>query len=135
MTTSTPSSRTISVDLAAKAYPVVIGEGMLEGLGDRVLGLGFRPGCRVLVVSNPVVQGHYGARALASLERAGLDASLLVVEAGEEQKTPATVARIHDEAFARRLERAGAHLVVPDVRAIPGALAALGARLANGERP
>ncbi|MEB3170731.1 MAG: 3-dehydroquinate synthase, partial [Synechococcaceae cyanobacterium] len=30
---------------------------------------------------------------------------LLVVEAGEEQKTPATVARIHDEAFARRLER------------------------------
>jgi 3-dehydroquinate synthase len=59
----------------------------------------------VLVVSNPVVQEHYGAAALAALERAQLDASLLVVEAGEEQKTPATVARIHDGAFARRLER------------------------------
>jgi 3-dehydroquinate synthase len=59
----------------------------------------------VLVVSNPVVQEHYGAVALAALERAQLDASLLVVEAGEEQKTPATVARIHDGAFARRLER------------------------------
>jgi 3-dehydroquinate synthase len=97
--------RTIPVELAEKAYPVVIGEGSLAGLGDRLLALGFRPGCRVLVVSNPVVQQHYASTALAALERAGLDASLLVVEAGEEQKTPATVARIHDEAFARRLER------------------------------
>ncbi|MFO0037873.1 MAG: 3-dehydroquinate synthase [Synechococcaceae cyanobacterium] len=105
MTTSTPSSRTISVDLAAKAYPVVIGEGMLEGLGDRLLALGFRPGCRVLVVSNPVVQKHYGELALAALAGAGLEASSLVIDAGEDQKTPATVALIHDAAFAHRLER------------------------------
>ena len=104
MTISAPS-RTIRVDLAEKGYPVVIGEGSLASLGDRLLELGFRRGCRVLVVSNPVVQEHYGAAALAALERAQLDASLLVVEAGEEQKTPATVARIHDGAFARRLER------------------------------
>ena len=104
MTISAPS-RTIRVDLAEKGYPVVIGEGSLASLGDRLLELGFRRGCRVLVVSNPVVQEHYGAATLAALERAQLDASLLVVEAGEEQKTPATVARIHDGAFARRLER------------------------------
>ena len=104
MTISAPS-RTIRVELAEKAYPVVIGEGSLASLGDRLRDLGFSPGSRVLVVSNPVVQEHYGAVALASLERAQLDASLLVVEAGEEQKTPATVARIHDGAFARRLER------------------------------
>ena len=104
MTISAPS-RTIRVDLAEKAYPVVIGEGSLASLGDRLRDLGFSPGSSVLVVSNPVVQEHYGAVALAALERAQLDASLLVVEAGEEQKTPATVARIHDGAFARRLER------------------------------
>jgi 3-dehydroquinate synthase len=104
MTISAPS-RTIRVELAEKAYTIVIGDGALASLGERLLGLGFRPGTRVLVVSNPVVQEHYGAVALASLERAQLDASLLVVEAGEEQKTPATVARIHDGAFARRLER------------------------------
>jgi 3-dehydroquinate synthase len=104
MTISAPS-RTIRVELAEKAYPVVIGEGSLASLGDRLRDLGFSPGSRVLVVSNPVVQEHYGAVALAALERAQLDASLLVVEAGEEQKTPATVARIHDGAFARRLER------------------------------
>ena len=104
MTISAPS-RTIRVELAEKAYPVVIGEGSLASLGDRLRDLGFSPGSRVLVVSNPVVQEHYGAVALAALERAQLDASLFVVEAGEEQKTPATVARIHDGAFARRLER------------------------------
>jgi 3-dehydroquinate synthase len=104
MTISAPS-RTIRVELAEKAYPVVIGEGSLASLGDRLRDLGFSPGSRVLVVSNPVVQEHYGAVALAALERAQLDASLLVVEAGEEQKTPATVARIHDGAIARRLER------------------------------
>ena len=103
--TISAASRTIRVDLAEKAYPVVIGEGSLASLGDRLRDLGFSPGSRVLVVSNPVVQEHYGAVALAALERAQLDASLLVVEAGEEQKTPATVARIHNEAFARRLER------------------------------
>ena len=55
MTISAPS-RTIRVDLAEKGYPVVIGEGSLASLGDRLLELGFRRGCRVLVVSNPVVQ-------------------------------------------------------------------------------
>jgi 3-dehydroquinate synthase len=59
----------------------------------------------VLVVSNPVVAEHYGAAALASLESAALPAGMLVIEAGEDQKTPATVARIHDAAFERRLER------------------------------
>lgn len=38
-------------------------------------------------------------------------------------------------AVARRLLEAGAHLVVADVRGVPGAIAALNARLASGERP
>jgi len=59
----------------------------------------------VLLVTNPVVAEHYGAAALASLQAAGLEASSLVIEAGEDQKTPATVAQIHDAAFERRLER------------------------------
>ena len=84
--------RTIEVALSANPYPVVIGSGV-------------RAGTKVLVVTNPVVEQHYGATALASLEAAGLAASSLVIEAGEDQKTPATVARIHDAAFARKLER------------------------------
>jgi 3-dehydroquinate synthase len=105
MTLSAGRCHTIPVALGEKAYAIEIGEGALATLGEHIRALGFREGTRVLVVSNQDVQVLYGAAALASLERAGLAACSLVVAAGEEQKTPATVARIHDEAFARRLER------------------------------
>ncbi|MBE9172741.1 3-dehydroquinate synthase, partial [Cyanobium sp. LEGE 06143] len=60
---------------------------------------------KALVVTNPDVDRPYGATVLASLERAGLAAERLVIEAGEDQKTPATVGLIHDAAFKQRLER------------------------------
>jgi 3-dehydroquinate synthase len=97
--------RTITVSLATDPYPIVIGEGLLGHLGSFVDERGFRAGNRVLVVSNPVVRDLHGSRAVASLEAAGYIVQLLVVEAGEEQKTPATVAMIHDAALDHRLER------------------------------
>jgi len=99
------SIRTIPVELATDPYPVVIGVTSLAELGDLVRSRGFRSGTRVLVVTNPVVEQHYGATALGSLKAAGFEASTLVIEAGEDQKTPATVALIHDAAFEHRLER------------------------------
>ncbi len=101
----TPPLRTIPVELSANPYPVVIGVGSLQRLGEQIRAQGIKAGTKVLVVTNPVVAQHYGDLALASLERAGLEASSLVIEAGEDQKTPATVALIHDAAFARKLER------------------------------
>lgn len=101
---STPL-RTIPVELSAHPYPVMIGDGSLQRLGEQISAQGIKAGTKVLVVTNPVVAQHYGDQALASLERAGLEASSLVIEAGEDQKTPATVALIHDAAFARKLER------------------------------
>ncbi len=104
--TATPAAiRTIRVELSANPYPVVIGGGSLPDLGSQIREQGIQAGTKVLVVTNPVVQEHYGAAALASLQAAGLEASSLVIEAGEEQKTPATVALIHNAAFERRLER------------------------------
>jgi len=97
--------RTITVSLAAEPYPILIGEGLLDHLGSCLLERGFPSGTRVLVVTNPEVEGFHGARALASLEASGFLVRRLVVEAGEERKTPATVAQIHDAAFDHRLER------------------------------
>jgi 3-dehydroquinate synthase len=97
--------RTIEVALSASPYPIVIGEGGLGQLGERIRERGFKAGTKVLLVTNPVVAEHYGAAALTSLEAADLAASALVIEAGEDQKTPATVAQIHDAAFDQRLER------------------------------
>ena len=104
--TATPSTiRTIRVELSANAYPIVIGAGCLAQLGQQIAAQGIKAGTKVLVVTNPVVETHYIAMALASLQAAGFDASTLVIEAGEDQKTPHTVALIHDAAFERRLER------------------------------
>ena len=97
--------RTIAVALQSNPYPVVIGTGALAGLGEQIRSRGFKAGTKVLMVTNPVVQEHYGATALSSLQAAGFDATTLVIEAGEDQKTPATVGLIHDAAFARKLER------------------------------
>jgi 3-dehydroquinate synthase len=97
--------RTIPVELSANPYPIVIGSGALAGLGDAVKEHGVKPGTKVLVVTNPVVNQHYGATALGSLQAAGMDAQLLEIDAGEDQKTPATVALIHDAAFRQKLER------------------------------
>ena len=104
--TATPTAlRSIRVELSANPYPIVIGAGSLARLGEQIAAQGLKAGTKVLVVTNPVVAEHYGATAQASLEAAGYAASTLVIEAGEEQKTPATVATIHDAAFARKLER------------------------------
>ena len=103
--TLTPSLQTFRVELSANPYPIVIGEGALGQLGAQVAAQGLKPGTKVLVVTNPVVNAHHGAAALASLREAGFVSQLLVIEAGEEQKTPATVALIHNAAFEQKLER------------------------------
>jgi 3-dehydroquinate synthase len=105
MTTAPQELRTIPVALPNAPYPVVIGEGALARLGEQLVERGVPAATKVLVVTNPVVREHYGTAALEALRRSGFDPHLLVVEAGEEQKTPATVARIHDAAFQARLER------------------------------
>ena len=97
--------RTITVSLAADPYPILIGEGLLSDLGSFLIERGFQSGTRVLVVTNPEVQGFHGAEALAGLQASGFTARTLVLEAGEERKTPTTVAAIHDAAFEHRLER------------------------------
>ncbi|MCT0207665.1 3-dehydroquinate synthase [Synechococcus sp. CS-1332] len=97
--------RTITVSLAADPYPILIGEGLLGRLGSFLIERGFQSGTRVLVVTNPDVQGFHGAEALTSLEASGYAVRSLVLEAGEELKTPATVTAIYDAAFDHRLER------------------------------
>ncbi|MEB3308448.1 MAG: 3-dehydroquinate synthase [Cyanobacteriota bacterium] len=105
MTATPVELRTIRVELSSHPYPVLIGNGSLQTLGERIAELGMTPATRVLLVTNPDVERHYGDRALNSLKSAGFQATLLAIEAGENQKNPASIARIHDAAFERRLER------------------------------
>ena len=109
---ASPTLRRISVALERNPYEVVIGAGGLNRLGDELLTAGIQPGRRILVVSNPDVAGPYGEACLQSLAQHGFHADLLVIDAGEDQKTPATVAAIHDAAFERHLERSSLMLAL-----------------------
>ena len=93
---ASPTLRRISVALERNPYEVVIGAGGLHRLGDELLAAGIQPGRRILVVSNPDVAGPYGEVCLQSLQQRGFNADLLVIDAGEDRKTQATVASIHD---------------------------------------
>ena len=104
--------RRIPVALERNPYEVVIGAGGLAGIGAELKQAGIREGRRILVVSNADVAGPYGATCLDSLRRNGFEAELLVIEAGEQHKTPATVASIHDAAFDQRLERSSLMLAL-----------------------
>jgi 3-dehydroquinate synthase len=105
MAAASTTIRTIRVELSANPYPIVIGAGSLDQLGEQLRAQGIGAGTRALVVSNPLVDGLYGPTVLASLQAAGFEVSSRLVAAGEDQKTPATVALIHDAAYAHRLER------------------------------
>ena len=52
MVSSLNNCRTISVQLSANPYPIVIGEGSLGQLGQQVAAQGLKPGTKVLVVTS-----------------------------------------------------------------------------------
>ncbi len=97
--------QTVAVDLGAASYPILIGRGGLAQLGERLLERGFKRNTRLLLVSNADVAGPYGPALERSLHHAGFLVESLVIPAGEAQKTPASVALIHDAAYAHQLER------------------------------
>ncbi len=104
----------IDVALPENSYQIAIGHHSLDELGVKMQGLsdvvlegsgGQKLGKKVLLVSNPVVFDHYGARAIAALESAGFEVSRCILPDGEEYKTLATIQKIYDTALENRLER------------------------------
>jgi 3-dehydroquinate synthase len=91
---------TLTVELAARSYPILIGPGLLadpEVLDAHV------PRGRVLLVSNTTVAALYAGPLKQGLK--GRNLVEAIVPDGESYKTLATVARILDVAVANRLAR------------------------------
>ncbi|MFL0739090.1 MAG: 3-dehydroquinate synthase [Prochlorococcus sp.] len=95
----------IPVALKLHPYEVVIGGAGLKGIGKELRLAGIKKGIKVLVVSNADVAQPYGDLCLESLRESGYKPTLLVIEAGEDQKTQASIALIHDAAYTAQLER------------------------------
>ena len=99
------TTRNIPVRLIRQPYEIVIGRGMIKNIGKELLKAGISQGVKVLVVTNKDVAIPYSEMFLQSLKKDGFDPNLLIIEAGEEQKTPESIALIHDAAYAAKLER------------------------------
>lgn len=93
----------VKVALGERAYEIVIGQGLLADLGERIKAL--RPGARAAIVTDETVgKIHLGA-AEAALKSSGIDSAHIVVPAGENSKNYGTFEMICEAIIAARLER------------------------------
>jgi len=97
------SGAAFTVTTATESYPVFVGWGLLDELGDRMRHAGL--GDFAHIISDEEVFLHYGARASLSLEQAGFGVEVFAVPAGEGTKTIDTAIKIYDWLVQGRAER------------------------------
>jgi 3-dehydroquinate synthase len=90
----------LQIDLGARSYPILIGQGLLQDAGVVAAAVASRD---VLVVTNETVAPLYLARLAQGL--AGRRVATVVLPDGEQYKTLATVERILDALVAGRMNR------------------------------
>jgi len=93
----------IRVDLGEHGYEVVVQGGLLDHVGELLAP--FKLGPETVIVTNPVVKRHYGARVVRSLRAAGLNPTVLALPDGERTKSLRWVARVLNELLRHRYER------------------------------
>lgn len=107
---STADLLEIRVDLAERGYPVLIGENILEDLGDHLRSMNLAG--EVALISCPTVMDLYGERVLGALEEWDSDVLTLLIGEGEEQKNLATVQQLYDRLLENRTERSATILAL-----------------------
>ncbi len=93
----------VRVNFGDRSYSISIGKGVLGRLG--ALARKCFPGGRALIVTDRNVLPLLGPGAMKSLERAGVEAGLLAVPAGERSKSLDQMARVFDKLAVMRIER------------------------------
>jgi 3-dehydroquinate synthase len=93
----------VEVNLGDRSYPIVIGCGVLDTLGDACKAQGLSG--RALVVTDSNVGDLYAERALASLNAAGYQAALAEIPAGEPSKSHEQLIHLYSCAVEAGLDR------------------------------
>lgn len=123
---------TVTVELGDRSYPIHIGRGLLRDLGRLMRDAG--AGDKAIVVTNPAISDHYGARVLESLESSGIAGVIENVVPGEAAKRLSTVEAVCDAAIRAGLDRIGTVIalgggVIGDLAGLAAALLYRGVRL------
>jgi 3-dehydroquinate synthase len=98
------SDRVVQVDVQPRAYPVVIGSGVLAQLGERLAAC--VKGRRTVIITDQNVGPLYGQTVLDSLRSAGFEAIVITMPPGEKSKSLEAVAGIYDELAEAKIDRA-----------------------------
>ena len=98
-----PSFQRVSVSLGSRSYNILIGDGLIEAAGAHVAHLA--PGAKCAVVTDSNVAALHLDRLMASLAKAGLRATSIVVPPGEASKSYAQFAHVCDGLIAAHIER------------------------------
>lgn len=96
-------TNTVKVELGARAYNVMIGQGLLARAGALIAPLVATK--RVVIVADTTPWTLHGEALLASLNGAGLSHDLITIEPGEGSKSFATFARVTEALLALNIER------------------------------
>jgi 3-dehydroquinate synthase len=102
VTTEVIQTRTLTVDLDARSYPIVIGTGLLD---DSKLIADHLASNRVVVVTNETVAPLFLGRLQASFAKARIDVLAITLPDGERYKTWQTLNSIFDQMLAARCDR------------------------------
>ena len=97
-------TKTLRVELGANSYPIVVGTGLLNRVGE-FLTPHIKPN-KVLIVSDSSVKARYMPIVHQSLTDAGLNVNTIEIPIGEESKSLEQFSRIQDSLIAHQLDRA-----------------------------
>ena len=93
----------VKVGLGARSYQIVIGAGLLEQASRWLKEIS--PSGKLVIITNPVVRRLYGDRLKEALDKDGFEATILLVDDGEEHKSLESAARLYSELTERHAER------------------------------
>ncbi|CAB4243278.1 3-dehydroquinate synthase [Methylacidimicrobium sp. AP8] len=102
--------RSLTVSAASRSYPVRIGNGLLETIGQR-LSSDYDFSARVALVADARLS-FYAEAVLASLSEAGFDPVVLWVPSGESSKSLEQLGRLLEAMAEHRIDRQGAVLAL-----------------------
>ena len=91
------------VKTATQSYPVFVGYGLLEKLGEKIKEAGLSGA--VTIISDETVFSLYGSKVEGMLKNAGFAASSFAVPPGEESKNINSAIKIYDFLVEQRVER------------------------------
>ncbi len=94
---------TVNIALGERAYDIVIGRGVLALLGRRAAAL--KPGAKAAIVTDDVVARLHLEAAAAALTAAGVEASRVIVGAGEGAKSFSGFESVCEALIAAKVER------------------------------